>query len=166
MITLITGGIKSGKSDFALKLANKYKTKIFLATAVPFNEEMEDKIKAHKKQRDNSWVTLEEPVEIIKELGMASNYDIMLIDCLNMWLNNLFYYNKDINSYINDFEVYLQGNKTSNFIIITNEAGQNLVPFEKLSRDFVNYLGILNQRIAAIANNVYILFAGIPVKLK
>jgi adenosylcobinamide kinase/adenosylcobinamide-phosphate guanylyltransferase len=168
MITLITGGIKSGKSSFALKFSNHYIRKLFIATLEDIDSESNEKINRHKEERDATWETIEEPVEIVKILkSNIANYDLMLIDCINIWINNLIYYNTNMFEHIDNLIDFLSiyQNKTE-IILVTNEVGQSIVSIDKITRNFINCLGITNQKLATIANNVYLLVAGIPIKIK
>lgn len=168
MISLITGGIKSGKSRFALKLSNNYNKKLFIATLEVIDNETNEKVNRHKKERDTTWETIEEPVNIVKILkNNISNYDLILIDCINIWINNLMYYNINTTEYIDILIDYLRLNKNSaNIILVTNEVGQSIIPVDKVTRNFINCLGIANQKLSAQADTVYLLIAGIPIKIK
>jgi adenosylcobinamide kinase/adenosylcobinamide-phosphate guanylyltransferase len=168
MITLVTGGIKSGKSSFALNLSKCYIKKLFIATLEAIDNETREKINRHKKERDVGWETIEEPVDIVKILkSNIDNYDLILIDCINIWINNLIYYNINMSEQIDnltDFLPMYQNN--AEIIIVTNEVGQSIIPIDKIARYFINCLGITNQKLATIANNIYLLVAGIPIKIK
>lgn len=168
MITLVTGGIKSGKSSFAQKLSKCYTKKLFIATLEAIDNETREKINRHKKERDVGWETIEEPVDIVKILkSNIDNYDLILVDCINIWINNLIYYNINMSEQIDnliDFLPMYQNN--AEIIIVTNEVGQSIVPIDKIARYFINSLGITNQKLATIANNIYLLVAGIPIKIK
>ena len=168
MITLITGGIKSGKSNFALKLSNCFNKKLFIATLEAIDSETSEKINRHKKERDVTWETIEEPVNITNILkSNIDNYDLILIDCINIWINNLIYYNINMSEEIDNLIDFLSIHQNNTeIIIVTNEVGQSIVPIEKITRKFINCLGITNQKLASIANNVYLLVTGIPIKIK
>ncbi|BAI81500.1 adenosylcobinamide-phosphate guanylyltransferase [Deferribacter desulfuricans SSM1] len=165
MVTLITGGIKSGKTDFASKLALKYTNRAYLATAEPIDEEMVKRINKHKAERGNLFHTLEEPIDIHKALKNSSVFEVILIDCMTTWLANLFHYKKDIEEYTT---YLLQTISSLNFdiIIITNEVGFGVIPLDSMTRKYVDTLGILNQKIAALADKCFLLVAGIPIKIK
>ena len=107
-------------------------------------------------------------MEIVKILkSNIANYDLMLIDCINIWINNLIYYNTNMFEHIDNLIDFLSiyQNKTE-IILVTNEVGQSIVSIDKITRNFINCLGITNQKLATIANNVYLLVAGIPIKIK
>ena len=115
-ITLITGGVRSGKSRFALELARSAPPlkKAFLATAQPFDEEMHDRILKHRKERENEFTTLEEPYDLACVLSSrSSEFDLIVIDCLTLWVNNLLYvFEQDeaaVEKRVEDFLVALDG---------------------------------------------------------
>jgi len=107
-------------------------------------------------------------VQIVKVLeNNIRNYDIILIDCINIWINNLMFYKINITEYVENFIDFLKmNNNVTNIIVVTNEVGQSIIPIDKSSRNFINFLGIINQKLAASADNVYLLVAGIPIKIK
>lgn len=166
MSTLITGGIKSGKSSYALKIAKKYEKKLFIATAEAFDDTMKVKIKRHQKERkDYNFTLIEEPINIHKEIIENKNkFEIILIDCLTLWLNNLIFYKKDINKYFDLLSNALKN--TKNVILVTNEVGMGIAPSNTLSLNFLDNLGILNQIVANIVDNVILMSCGIPLKIK
>ncbi|MDY6821924.1 MAG: bifunctional adenosylcobinamide kinase/adenosylcobinamide-phosphate guanylyltransferase [Deferribacterota bacterium] len=168
MLKLILGGIKSGKSAFALKLCNNYKRKLYIATLEGNDSETKQKISKHRKERGSDWDLTEEPIDITNVIKLKHNkYEIILLECLNTWINNLLYYNLDANLYINNLIKFLNESKENlNLIIVSNEVGSSVIPENKTARDFINILGIANQKLAAAADNVSILFSGIPLKLK
>jgi adenosylcobinamide kinase/adenosylcobinamide-phosphate guanylyltransferase len=168
MITLISGGIKSGKSRFAFKLSDIFTRKLFIATLENIDYETEEKIYKHKQGRNSSWLTIEEPVNIVNILkNNIKSFDVILLECINIWINNLIYHKSNISEHIDMLIDFLSINKNAiNIVIVTNEVGQSIIPANKISRDFINILGITPQKIAAIADVVYLLVAGIPLKIK
>lgn len=170
-VTLVTGGVRSGKSSFALSYAqNKDGLKTFIATAVPFDNEMEIRIKNHQSERGESFVTIEEPYELADAVKSVNpEHSIAVIDCLTVWLGNLFYkFDSDtnrINLSIDNLITALE-NSGNEIIIVTNEVGWGIVPENKLSREFRDTNGFMNQRIAKIAKHVILCVSGIPVTIK
>jgi adenosylcobinamide kinase/adenosylcobinamide-phosphate guanylyltransferase len=168
-ITLFTGGGRSGKSSHALKSAEKYdKDRLFIATAVGFDDEMRERIKNHQMERGNEFITIEEAKDIasvIKKYEQKVN--VILIDCLSVWLGNLMYYYpeksefEEINSFLNALK-----NTKSDIIIVTNEVGMGIIPGDKISRKYRDLAGSLNQKVAKIANSVILMVSGIEVKIK
>jgi adenosylcobinamide kinase/adenosylcobinamide-phosphate guanylyltransferase len=171
MIIFVTGGARSGKSDFAQDLAEQKKGKrLFMATAQAFDREMEVRIRKHREKRGDRWDTLEEPIALGNALrSVGDAYETVLIDCFTLWMSNLFMsfpeqserrgeIIDDYFSSIDDFRGTL--------IVTSNEVGQGIVPDNKLARIYRDQLGFLNQRMAKRSDRVYVLFSGIPVTIK
>lgn len=159
---LITGGERSGKSDFAVKLAMKESKRAFIATAEPFDDEMSSRIKRHKRDRKDLFDTFEEAIDIAKILNTTKNYDVCVIDCMTTWIGNLFYHEVEKKSIIDEFVRNLSGNE----IIVTNEVGMGIIPTDKATRIYVEELGKLNKRLAETADKVFFMVSGIPIKIK
>jgi len=119
-ITLITGGTSSGKTSFALSLASDFNSKAYIATAEIIDEEMQNKIENHKKERDNTYNTYEEPVDILRIINSIKSEEIIIVDCITFWVNNIIYYKKDINFYFSSLIEALKNMKRK-IIFITNE---------------------------------------------
>lgn len=170
-IIMITGGARSGKSKYALKIAKKFKSKkAFLATAVPFDEEMLKRIDNHKKERDRNYETFEESIEISKLIMEINNkYRICIIDCITVYVGNLFHKFGDnetlilekLNETIESLKIF-----KGTIVLITNETGLGIIPDNKLARNYRDILGNFNSRVAVIASKVYFLISGIPLKVK
>lgn len=167
-IVFITGGARSGKSSFAMAEASKINgKKAYIATAEALDEEMRQRIENHKRQRGNDWVTYEEPLkiaEVIKEI--KGKYSVILIDCLTLWLSNIMHIDLNIKAEIEHLISSLVTCRFSLVIIVSNEVGMGIVPDNELSRKFRDMAGLLNQKIAATSDEVYMVVAGIPVKIK
>jgi adenosylcobinamide kinase/adenosylcobinamide-phosphate guanylyltransferase len=167
-IIFITGGVRSGKSSFALKEAEKFKgKKAYIATAQALDEEMEQRIEKHKLSRGREWTTFEEPIkiaELIKKID--GEYDIILLDCLTLWLSNAIHKDLELESEVKKIIDALNELKHSTIYIVSNEVGMGIVPENKLARKFRDMAGILNQKIAEISDEVYVLVAGIPLQIK
>ena len=169
--TLVIGGCKSGKSRYALELADKLagNSKIFVATSVPADSEMEERVRAHRDERGESWLTIEEPISIASVIKKHSKEaDVILIDCLTLWISNLLYKNYDkekILEYIQELVNSMQDAECP-IILVSNEVGAGIVPENKLARLFRDIAGITNQTIAEAVTNVVWTIAGIPVKIK
>lgn len=175
-IIFIIGGARSGKSSFALNEASKIKgQKAYIATAEALDSEMKVRIERHKKDRGNNWDTYEEPLkiaEIFREI--KDKYNVIVIDCLTLWLSNLVSRNSDIiyeiEKFINALRItpaYRTGRHYAlRIYIVSNEVGMGIVPDNEIAREFRDMTGVLNQKIAEIADEVYVVTAGIPVKIK
>ncbi len=166
-ITFILGGSRSGKSGFALQRASGAEgRKAFIATAQAFDEEMKDRIERHKLERPAEWTTFEESVALPHLVGRIGNeFDVILVDCLTLWLSNLMLNNHDVEA---EIESFLASGRAcpSSLFIVSNEVGMGIVPENALARKFRDYAGTLNRRVAEIAGEVYLIAAGIPLKIK
>lgn len=166
-ITFILGGSRSGKSSFALKQASKLPGgKAFIATAQAFDEEMKERIDRHRRERSAEWNTYEEPVALpglISDIG--KKHDVILIDCLTLWLSNLLMNEADADSNIEAL-LYAAALCPSSLFMVSNEVGMGIVPENALARRFRDLAGTLNRCMAEIADDVYMVIAGIPVKIK
>jgi adenosyl cobinamide kinase/adenosyl cobinamide phosphate guanylyltransferase len=171
MIIFVTGGARSGKSDFAQDMAEKRDGKrFFLATAQAFDEEMKERIQKHQEKRGHRWETLEEPIFLGKALrSVPDSSKTILVDCLTVWMSNLLMKFPDqdekIREIMDDFFLSMEGIEGM-VIVVSNEVGAGIVPDNKLARDYRDQLGFLNQAVARRADEVYLLCAGIPVKIK
>jgi adenosylcobinamide kinase / adenosylcobinamide-phosphate guanylyltransferase len=167
---LMTGGSKSGKSSYALLKATDYKKRAFIATAEAFDDEMKDRIQKHQIERSLEYTTYEEPIEVISCLKKIGNmYDVIILDCVTVWIGNLLYRfdgdTEKINQYYDEL-LSISTEITSELIIVTNEVGMGIVPDNPLSRKFRDLAGMLNQKLAIIADEAYLLVSGIPMKIK
>ncbi len=163
-ICLVTGGVKSGKSSYALNLALRYEApRLFIATATAFDEEMRIRIENHKKERKGQFDTIEEPIEISKVLKRTTNYSVSVLDCVTLWINNLLYHNK-----IQEIDKFIETLKDidCDLIIVSNEVGMGIMPDNKLARQYADLLGKTNQRIAELADKVILMVSGIAVNIK
>jgi adenosylcobinamide kinase/adenosylcobinamide-phosphate guanylyltransferase len=168
-ITFITGGARSGKSSFALKQASRIAgKKAYIATAEALDEEMRKRIEDHREQRGREWDTFEEPLmiaEVINKIG--DRYDTLVLDCLTLWLSNIMHSNLIIEAEIERLISSLLSNHTSTSIfIVSNEVGMGIVPENEMARKFRDMAGLLNQKVAGAADEVYIVIAGIPLRIK
>lgn len=167
----ITGGVRSGKSDFAQNRGEALPGKrLFLATAETLDEEMQRRIRRHREQRGDRWDTREEAIDLGTVLRSAQGtYETVLIDCLTIWMSNLMqrYKEKDegIRRSVDELFRELEG-FPGTAIVVSNEVGMGIVPDNALARDYRDRLGFLNQRAARTADEVYLLCCGIPLKIK
>jgi adenosylcobinamide kinase/adenosylcobinamide-phosphate guanylyltransferase len=160
MRTLITGGVKSGKSSFALRLAEEFThPRYFLATAEAFDDEMKARIAKHREERADRFTTIEEPLEIAAALK-----ENMILDCLPLWLNNMFHYGRD--SSLDQVVDSIIARLPENIVLVTNEIGMGFIPADPLSRRYGDALGRLNARIAAACDRVILMVAGQPLLIK
>lgn len=164
---LVLGGARSGKSRFAETLiSGTGLPALYLATAEPRDAEMRARIAAHRARRGAGWTTIEEPVELVNRLlASASSGRPILVDCLTLWLANLMGAGCDIGFEIERLLAALP-QMTAPVVMVANEVGLGIVPENALARDFRDHAGRLNQSIAARAERVVFMAAGLPLTLK
>ncbi len=173
-IILVTGGSRSGKSRFALELAEKVSNKrLFLATSPVVDGEFNERISLHRKEREGrGWQTIEEEVDLYKVVDEKNDgVEIILIDCLTLWVNNLlFKKGSDLNldelskECLKLIEKIRECDLT--VVMVTNEVGLGIVPDNKLARLYRDLVGSCNQLVAAEADRVFLVSCGIPLQLK
>ena len=166
-ITLILGGARSGKSAYAEQVAEKNNhPKIYIATAEILDAEMAARVTIHQKRRKNGWETLEVPLTLAENIQNSAYKDsVILVDCLTLWLSNLMHHQLDITQQTQLLVEALK-NTQAEVILVSNEVGQGIVPDNALARQFRDYAGILHQQIAAVADRVIFVTAGLPMLLK
>jgi adenosylcobinamide kinase/adenosylcobinamide-phosphate guanylyltransferase len=169
---LILGGARSGKSDFALQLGESLEgDKAFVATASHMDDEMRQRIKAHQQQRGPQWTTYEISLDLsIALIEIAANCNVIIVDCLTLWLSNLMYLNKDpkaaIHELLRAFKLIHPYDHLIHLLMVSNEVGMGIVPENKLARTFRDLSGYMNAAIAKQADEVYLVTAGIPLLIK
>jgi len=173
VITFVLGGAKSGKTKWALAYAESlcgFKDYYYLATAEALDEEMREKIEKHRLERKPFWKVIEEPLEISKVLkNLKDNGSLILIDCLTLWVSNLLHYKRPFEEAMNKFLECLRrfkGEERDWVILVSNEVGLGIVPESKLARLYREYVGILNQNVASLSDEAFLIVAGISLNLK
>ena len=165
-LSLVLGGAACGKSKFAETLVCKGADRpTYVATAQIFDAEMTQKVADHRKMRGPAWHTVEEPVEIAKAVADAPQDQPILIDCATLWLTNLILGEYDIAEHTQSLLV-AAAKHPRQVVIVSNEVGQGIVPDNALARRFRNAQGKLNQHLAAEADLVVAVMAGLPLTLK
>lgn len=166
---MVTGGQRSGKSVFAEKMASDMsENPTYLATARIFDEEMRERVRIHQERRRKShWRNIEAPLSI--EALTFSEDEVVLVDCLTLWATNWLF---DKNGNVDEASVELKHQiellreAVTTAIIVTNEIGLGGVSPNALQRKFADLQGIINQYVSSIADEVYMVISGIPVKIK
>ncbi|WP_019639289.1 bifunctional adenosylcobinamide kinase/adenosylcobinamide-phosphate guanylyltransferase [Paenibacillus fonticola] len=190
MIVMVTGGARSGKSSFAEQWCMKHAPEAcYIATAQAFDAEMEQRIALHRQDRavaGYGWETIEEPLQLgdlLLELGSSQPEEAhanvggaaspaVLVDCLTLWLSNMLLAvgEKDNaeSKIMTEIDQLLEAIKKykGTLVIVTNEVGSGIVPAYALGRQYRDLAGILNRRVAAIADQVFLVTVGIPIELK
>jgi len=172
-IILVTGGARSGKSSFALQLAETLAgQKAYIATCPAIDSEMEERIKRHQRQREGcGWHTIEEWSELADLIDGRSDFDVLLVDCLTLWVNNLMYlYGEELSEDLiaEKCTAVLEACRTHDgkIIFVTNEVGLGIVPENTAARKYRDLVGRCNQVIAAEAVAVFLVTCGIPMQIK
>lgn len=183
----VTGGARSGKSLLAENIVGEYSQykKVYLATSIPFDSEMQDRVKKHREQRGPNWLTIEAYKDLDLELEKkicSSEKHVILLDCLTYMVNNLMFDTKDIDwdnvsqDRVNEVEKEIKKevmkilnylSKTDNIlVVVSNEVGMGLVPEYPLGRFYRDIAGRMNQLMGKEATEAYLVVSGIKVKLK
>lgn len=165
-LTFILGGARSGKSGFALELAKDREVVVFIATALPLDEEMKERIDRHKMERPSHWRTIEEPVDLLPAIS-SLDAELIIIDCLTIWVSNLLekYTDREVIEMAEGVARYARG-MSSEVIAISNEVGLGIVPEYPIGRRYRDLLGKVNQIFARYASKVFFMIAGIPLEVK
>jgi len=169
-IYFITGGARSGKSSFAEQLAAEVDgRRAYVATAQALDEEMAARIAKHRMDRGNAWDTYEEPLAVAELLAkLSARYSVVLLDCLTLWLSNVMAHT-ETDGAVADRAAELVGavrGFSGTCIIVSNEVGLGIVPDNALARKFRDMAGMINQKMALAADEVYFTAAGIPIRIK
>ena len=169
-VTLVLGGVRSGKSRYAQQLAEQSRPVVFVATARITDDEMRAKIARHREDRPKEWVTVEEPLELSKALAEHElESEVIVVDCLTIFAANLLEAEGENNAAIKRRLDELYGalrRVQRNVVLVSNEVGSGVVPAYPLGRRYRDLLGEINQRVAAIADDVVLMVAGLPLALK
>ncbi|MFI3303650.1 MAG: bifunctional adenosylcobinamide kinase/adenosylcobinamide-phosphate guanylyltransferase [Rikenellaceae bacterium] len=166
-IIYISGGQRSGKSNFAQNMAESLSSKpTYLATARCWDKEFEQRIARHKASRDERWNNIEEE-RFISKLHLDN--EVVLMDCVTLWLTNIFCDNdynlqQSLDEAKREWDLFI--NREFTLIVVSNEIGLGVVPMESSTRAFVDLQGWMNQHIASTAEEAYTVISGIPVKIK
>jgi adenosylcobinamide kinase/adenosylcobinamide-phosphate guanylyltransferase len=174
-LTLVLGGVRSGKSRLAEQLAAVHPPVTYLATAQPGDEDMAHRIARHRQRREQyrpPWQTIEEPWEVVRAVATHSA-GCVLVECLTLWLTNLLLGLPqrpalDETAILAEVTAFTEaaGRGEGRVLVVSNEVGWGIMPVNDLARRFGDVLGEANQRVAAAASEVYVCLAGIPLRIK
>jgi adenosylcobinamide kinase/adenosylcobinamide-phosphate guanylyltransferase len=165
-LTLVLGGARSGKSRYAESLITAGPSPwIYVATAEARDAEMAERIAGHQARRRSGWQTIEAPHDLAPALDAAPAAVPVLVDCLTLWLSNRMLADADIDAETGRFEEALD-RRAGPVVLVSNEVGFGIVPDNVLARRFRDLQGRLNQRIAARADRVALMVAGLPLIVK
>lgn len=159
------GGARSGKSRYAESLVTALPPPwLYVATAEAGDSEMVARVAAHQARRGPSWTTIETPRNVAETLGTHADTPT-LVDCLTLWLSNVMLADADVDAEIEQLDEAL-ARAAAPIVLVANEVGFGIVPDSALGRRFRDLQGLLNQRIAARADRVVLVVAGLPLTLK
>ncbi|MDG4874617.1 bifunctional adenosylcobinamide kinase/adenosylcobinamide-phosphate guanylyltransferase [Mesorhizobium sp. WSM4935] len=165
-LTFILGGARSGKSSYAEKLTTANPSPwTYIATAQAYDDEMRERIALHRSRRGEGWVTVDAPLDLVGAIQALPNDEPVLIDCLTLWLTNHMLAEHDVEAECRRLEDALSRPRGPWFVV-SNEVGLGIVPDNALARRFRDAGGRLNQQVAATADSVLMMVAGLPLKVK
>ncbi len=166
MIVLVTGGARSGKSRLAearcLALGSPA---VYIATAEIFDDEMRARVAAHRARRGDEWRDFAAPLDVVGAIAASEGQGPRLIDCLTMWLNNVIYHGQNVELQMVRLCGALRGARAP-VVLVTNEIGMGIVPDNAAARAFRDAQGILNQQVAALADEVILAVSGLSLRVK
>ena len=166
-VTLVLGGVRSGKSRHAEALVESQPGScIYLATAEPLDAEMAERIRRHRERRGSRWRTVEEPLELAEVLAREAGAErAVLVDCLTLWLSNLLGAGRDPDAEAERLAAVL-GRLAGPAVLVSNEVGQGIMPDNAPARAFADHAGRLHQAVAGVAQSVQLVTAGLAAELK
>ncbi len=169
-VTLVLGGVRSGKSRYAQQLAEQSQRVTFVATARISDDEMQKKIEHHRRERPAAWITVEEPLELARVLAHHQvDCDVIVVDCLTVFAANLLEEEGEDSDAIERRIEALCGSLRAvgcSVVLVSNEVGSGVVPAYPLGRRYRDLLGEINQRVARVSDDVVLMVAGLPLALK
>ncbi len=165
---LVLGGARSGKTAFAERLALHAGSRpAYLATASILDSEMRDRVASHQASRGAQFATIEEPLALPRAIRKAgAKHDIILVDCLTLWMTNLLMANEDVAAAVGELCATLLEFRQARVIIVSNEVGLGIVPDNAMARTFRDLAGSAHQRLAGVCDDVYFVAAGLPLTMK
>lgn len=169
-VIFITGGARSGKSLLAEQLAEGFGAPLaYIATGEPRDAEMHARIERHRERRGPGWHTFEEPFNLVETVkSRDGKFRAMLVDCITLWLTNLLLEYDDRKKVMEEVSLFRASFpilKTP-LILVSNEVGMGIVPENQLARTFRDIAGEANEMLAKAADEVFVTFSGLPLKLK
>ncbi|MDX8434940.1 bifunctional adenosylcobinamide kinase/adenosylcobinamide-phosphate guanylyltransferase [Mesorhizobium abyssinicae] len=165
-LTFIIGGARSGKSAHAETLVTASPSPwAYIATAEAYDDEMRERIALHRARRGEGWATVDAPLDLAAAIEALPDQQPVLIDCLTLWLTNHMLAERDLDAECRRL-VDVLSRPRGPWFVVSNEVGLGIVPDNALARRFRDAAGRLNQQVAAVANTVLLMVAGLPLKVK
>jgi len=175
-IILVTGGSRSGKSSWAQKTAESISPiRVFIATCPVIDGEMQERIRSHRKAREErNWHTIEEPLDIAGAIDSSHGFPVALVDCLTLWINNLMYRAEKENVSITETDVALECRRVADaakrhpgsVLFVTNEIGMGIIPENASARLYRDLAGRCNQVMAEACDRAVLMISGLPLEIK
>ena len=170
-MVFITGGTRSGKSSFAQQRCEAYPGELlYIAPAEAADDEMLQRVRLHQETRGERWHLLEEPLWLTEKLvEAATGKSALLLDCVTLWVSNLFFHFEEKSAPVLaevDRFIELAWQLDEPLYLVSNELGSGIVPENRMARQFRDLAGIVNQRLAAAADEAWVVVSGLPLKLK
>jgi adenosylcobinamide kinase/adenosylcobinamide-phosphate guanylyltransferase len=169
-VIFITGGARSGKSRLAEELAERFGGPLaYIATCEPRDAEMKERIARHRQRRGPAWQTMEEPFALADAVSRHDGgFNGMLVDCITLWLTNLLLKSSDPRKVLDDVRAFIAlfPALQTPLLLVSSEVGMGIVPENSLARTFRDLAGEANELLAKAADEVYVMFSGLPLKLK
>jgi adenosylcobinamide kinase/adenosylcobinamide-phosphate guanylyltransferase len=165
---LIGGGARSGKSSFAVSLAHRLgPRRVMLVTAQAFDDEMRERVARHRAERGAAFVTVEEPYDVTAAVRRLQDADVLVIDCVTLWLANLILRGDDASRILAAVDDLIAALAESRFhsVLVTNEVGMGVVPDSALGRTFRDVTGLAHQHLSRAASEIYFATLGVIVRL-
>jgi adenosylcobinamide kinase / adenosylcobinamide-phosphate guanylyltransferase len=167
---LILGGVRSGKSLRALSVAKACGGSVaFVATAQARDGNMRARIARHQADRPRGWATVEEPFDLVAACRrLVGQHDLLIVDCLTLWVSNVMLRGDRHDVILAEAEnlAKLMTERALSFIVVSNEVGSGVHPLTEVGLRFGELLGVVNQRVAAAADGVTLMVAGLPMTIK
>lgn len=165
---LVLGGARSGKTAIAERLALRSGSRpAYLATTAELDDEMRERIENHRARRAGSFATMEEPIELSRAiLELGADHDVILVDCLTLWITNLLMASDDVATAVSELCATLVEFDRARVILVTNEVGLGFVPENAMARTFRDLAGAAHQRLAEVCDDVYFVAAGLALTMK
>lgn len=165
-LTFIIGGARSGKSTHAETLVTASPSPwAYIATAEAYDDEMRERIALHRARRGEGWATVDAPLDLAAAIEALPDHEPVLIDCLTLWLTNHMLAERDLDAECRRL-VDVLSRPRGPWFVVSNEVGLGIVPDNALARRFRDAAGRLNQQVAAVADTVLLMVAGLPLKVK